>query len=521
MKTLLLLLVCGLLLGYTLYAQRGSSFPVQVNLSDGLLEGNYDTRTGVQSYLGVPFARPPVGDLRWRAPQPVIPWAGVRQARAFGPRPVQKFIFGDMRFRSDGVSEDCLYLNVWTPAKHEQTGLPVLLYFNGGGNQAGSSDELRYDGAALAREGVVVVTANYRMNVFGFFAHPELSAETGYGASGNWGLLDQVAALNWVRTHIRAFGGDPARITVGGESAGSIDASMLMASPLSRKRLAGVFGQSGAALPPVVTLRSPAAADAEGTRFQRAVGAASLAELRAAPVRVLYETFHDAATPYYFGPVQDGHFLTEPPAATFAAGNQARVPLLLGWTSTEVTWATPPADADDYRRLVKERYPDNWADVLVHYPAATPYRSLTDLESDSWIVYSTWKWFDLHRRHSAQPVYRYRFDRVRPPEVGTTREREPLGAGHATDIEYFLGTQDLSDAYAWTDDDRTTARHMLRHLANFVSTGDPNGPDLPAWPAAPATDDRPPVMHLDVSPHVEPADGDDRYRFWDKVFGGE
>ncbi len=518
MKILLLLLFCTGVLALTLRAQRTHAFPVQTRVANGILEGNYDTKTGIQSYLGVPFAQPPVGELRWRAPQPVENWSGVRTARQFGPRPVQKFVFDDMRFRSDGVSEDCLYLNVWTPADRNTKNLPVLLYFNGGGNQAGSSDELRYDGGTLAREGVIVVTANYRLNVFGFFAHPELSKETGYGASGNWGLLDQSAAIDWVRANITAFGGNPDRITIGGESAGSIDVSMHMASPLSREKIAGAFGQSGAAISPTLPPMSPAEIEAVGTKFQEAVGdAPTLAALRQAPTRAIYETYFDGGN-FNFGAVLDGHFLTETLPETFEKEEQAQVPLLVGWTSAEMAWAPAPADADAYRATVKQRYPDTWADVLVHYPAATPHQSLVDLNSDNWIVYSTWKWFDLHRHNSDQPVFRYRFDRVRPAEIGKPRDTEPIGAGHATDIEYFLGTQELSDAYAWTDADRRTSRTMVAYLANFIKTGNPNGGDLPEWPAASASDERAPVLHLDETPRLERTD-DARYRYWEKQYG--
>jgi para-nitrobenzyl esterase len=202
-------------------AQNNFGFPVQVKIANGVIEGMYDTKTGLQTYFGIPFAKPPVGDLRWKAPQPLDNWSDVQETKKFGPRPVQGIVFGDMQSRSDGLSEDCLYLNVWTPAKRGTTGLPVLVYFFGGGFVAGDASEPRYDGASMAQKGIVVVTVNYRLNIFGFFAHPELSKEAPYKASGNYGLLDQHAGLKWVQKNIAAFGGDPKRVTIAGESAGS------------------------------------------------------------------------------------------------------------------------------------------------------------------------------------------------------------------------------------------------------------------------------------------------------------
>ena len=263
-------------------AQDNMGFPVKVEVTQGTLEGRYSTQTGVQTYFGIPFAAPPVGELRWQPPQDAENWEGVRMATEFGPRAIQPYVYDDMRFRSPMASEDCLYLNVWTPARSGTTDLPVLVYFHGGGNTTGSGDELRYDGEKLAEEGIIVVTPNYRLGVFGFLAHPELTAEQD-GHSGNYGLLDQVKALEWVRDNIAAFGGDPDRITIAGESAGSIDVSVLMTSPLSRDLLAGAVGESGAAIHPTFAPVPLAEAEAAGTEFTEQLGVTSLAELRQTP----------------------------------------------------------------------------------------------------------------------------------------------------------------------------------------------------------------------------------------------
>jgi para-nitrobenzyl esterase len=231
-----------------LWSQGNNGFPVQTKIENGIIEGLYDTQSGLQFYLGVPFAKPPVGNLRWKAPQALDNWTGAKQTKKFGPRPVQAIVFGDMNSRSDGISEDCLYLNVWTPAKRNTSGLPVLVYFYGGGFVAGDGSEPRYDGASMAKKGIVVVTVNYRLGLFGFLSHPELSKEASYKGSGNYGYLDQAHALQWVQKNIAAFGGDPKKVTIAGESAGSISVSAQMVSPLSRKLIAGAIGESGSGI---------------------------------------------------------------------------------------------------------------------------------------------------------------------------------------------------------------------------------------------------------------------------------
>ncbi|MBB4077894.1 para-nitrobenzyl esterase [Lewinella aquimaris] len=493
-------------------------FAVQTEVSNGILEGNYSTRTGVQHYLGIPFAAPPVGELRWQPPQQAADWQGVRMAKEFGPRPVQQYVYDDMRFRSPSVSEDCLYLNVWTPARKDETGLPVLIYFYGGGFTAGSGDEGRYDGERLAREGVVVITPNYRLGVFGLLAHPELSAESEYGGSGNYGLMDQAAAIAWVKKNIAAFGGDPERITIAGESAGSMSVSLQMVSPLSRDLLAGAVGQSGGAVNPQRPIPPLEEGEAWGEKFVEATGYGSIAELRQASTRELYETY----TAGQLGSppiVIDGHFITEDPTVTFRNGNQAQVPLLVGWTSTERPWGNFPDSPVAFQEMVKEQFPEQSEEILHHYSPETPRRSAIELASDTWIVLGTWQWANLQRQYSDQPVYRYRFDRIRPPLRGEQREQEPDGAAHATDIEYFLDNLSLSDQYAWEEEDRKTASTMLSYLANFVKRGDPNGEGLPQWPRL-GEGETPEVMLLNTESEAKAFLAEPRYRYLLQMYEG-
>jgi len=292
----------------------------QVKTTDGTLEGM--ERSGVKVFLGVPFAAPPVGDLRWKAPQPVVAWEGVRSAKDFGPNPMQENIFGDMNFGTKENSEDCLYLNIWTPAQTMKEKLPVLIYFNGGGLMAGSGSEPRYAGESMARKGIIAITANYREGIFGFFSHPQLSKETAYKGSGNYGFMDQVAAIQWVKTHIADFGGDPERITIAGESAGSMSVSALMASPLCQGLIAQAIGSSGSVMGfnAVATLKE---AETAGVEIAKALGCKTIKQLRAMPAEELMKRANVRNVPKY---CIDGYFFTEQPTQTYADRKQLHSP---------------------------------------------------------------------------------------------------------------------------------------------------------------------------------------------------
>jgi para-nitrobenzyl esterase len=491
---------------------------VQVKTVNGMLEGTTEA-SGIRSFKGVPFAKPPVGDLRWREPQPAGNWTGVRKADHFGPQAMQKRIFSDMVFRSAGISEDCLYLNVWTPSKTLKEKLPVLVYFYGGGYVGGDGSEPRYDGESMAKKGIVAITVNYRLGIFGFFSHPELT-------QGNYGLLDQNAALRWVQQNIAAFGGDPKRVTIAGESAGSISVSAQMASPLSKDLIAGAIGESGSMIRPTLPPITLQQAEQNGQAFAQKANASSLAALRAIPAEQLLDM---ASQPGAFSTAAnvDGYFLPKSVKDIFAAGEQAHVPLLAGWNSAEVSYQSllgnDAPTPENYVAKVKQTYGDKADDILKLYPGTTQdevITSATALASDRFIAYSTWKWLDLHAQTGGKPTYRYQFSKVKPPLAGqanSTPAAPQVGAPHAFEIEYAMGNLSGNPVYAWTADDRKVSETMQQYFANFLKTGSPNGAGLPMWPAI---NSKGPVsfMNISVQTAKETAVNDGRYRLMDQIY---
>jgi para-nitrobenzyl esterase len=466
----------------------------QVRTATGLVKGDTSSDGRIRIFKNIPYAAPPVGELRWKEPHAVAPWVGVRDATAFGRQCVQGAIFGDIQFPQP-PSEDCLNLNVWTPATKTGERLPVMVWIHGGGFQAGAGPEPRHDGDPLARKGVVVVTFNYRLGVFGFLAHPELTRESGRHASGNYGMLDQVAALRWVRDNIANFGGDPRNVTIFGESAGSFAVSALMASPLARGLFHNAIGESGAyftAGSGTLALQPLPATEQLGVKFGAKLGAESVAALRAKSAEEVLQAA--LKTQPWFSPNVDGYFLSEDVYATFAAGRQARVPLLAGWNADEiragVVLGKQKPTAQSFSGETRKRFGDHAAAILEAYPATTDAEALESaaaLASDLFIGHATWKWLEMHVRSGRAPVYRYSFDRkipVAPDEkvnavAATSRD---IGARHAGEIEYVFGALDSRRKVPWEASDRRLSDAMMTYWTNFARTGDPNGRGLAKWP---------------------------------------
>jgi para-nitrobenzyl esterase len=484
----------------------GTAGAVPVKTDKGAVEGT-TAASGVRAFKGIPYAAPPVGALRWQAPQPAAAWTGVRKADAFGPRCPQVKVWDDIVFR-DEMSEDCLVLNVWTPADAQK--LPVMVWIHGGGFVAGSGSEPRQDGERLAGKGVVVVSLNYRMGVFGFLSHPELTKESPRRASGNYGMQDQVAALQWVKANIAAFGGDPGSVTIFGESAGSFAVSALMASPAAKGLFHRVIGESGAFFTAGDQTLAPkplAESEQAGLKLAERLAAKDLAALRAMSVDDLLKATTGEGG-LRFGPNLDGIILTEPAYATFKGGRQNDVPLLAGWNEDEIRAAvtlnpvkpTPQTFADEAKR----RFGAQADAILRAYPArsdAEALESAASLTSDLFIGYATWKWIEMQARHGKAPVYAYSFDRDIPlPKDhkvnGVPVSSKDIGARHAGEIEYVFGALDSLPAVPWEDADRRLSELMMTYWTNFARKGDPNGPGLPPWPRY-SPQDGPSVLHLD------------------------
>jgi para-nitrobenzyl esterase len=518
----------------------------QVTVENGILEGTREAGSPLLIFRGVPFAAPPVGELRWKEPQPVKNWEGVRKADRFGNKPMQKPIFGDMGFRSLDMSEDCLYLNVWTPSKTMKEKMPVLVYFYGGGLAAGDGSEPRYDGETLAKKGIVVVTLNYRLGIFGFFAHPELTKESPNHSSGNYGYLDQHAALLWVKKNIDKFGGDPNHVTIAGESAGSISVSVQMTSPLSKDLIVGAIGESGAAINPTLPSIPLAEAEKVGAGFAETIKRGSLKELRAmSATELLDAAYTPGQTRTATTPTIDGYFLPKTLPQIFEAGQQAHIPILVGWNSAEVPYqVVMKGDAptlENYKKAVNALYQDKAEQVLKLYPAASDaevIKAATELSSDRFIVYSTWKWADLQAKTGGKPVYRYVFSRIRPAMSAAMGNAKPglaggvikdasakpapaapapVGASHASEIEYALGNLASNKVYDWTPDDYKVSATMVDYFANFIKTGNPNGKGLPQWDAITSNS---PVkyMDIDVKSEQKPESDRERYLFLDQQY---
>jgi para-nitrobenzyl esterase len=477
----------------------------QVKTAAGLVKGTNTTDGRIRIFKGIPYAAPPIGELRWQAPRPAVAWQGTRDATRSGPACLQGRIYGDIAFTD--LSEDCLSLNIWTPAvaRSADERLPVMVWIHGGGFQAGAGAEPRHDGEAFARKNVVLVTFNYRLGVFGFLAHPELTRESGHNASGNYGLLDQVAALRWVQANIAEFGGDPGNVTIFGESAGSLSVSALMASPLARGLFHKAIGESGAFFARSgLVPGSLATTEERGAKFAETLGAHSLEALRAVPGDAVLQAALKISP--WFAPNIDGYVLPEEVDAVFAAGRQSHVPLLAGWNADEsrggVVLGKLKPTAHSFAEDTRRRFGEDGNAILKVYAATTDAEALESaaaLASDLLIGYSTWKWIEVHAQTGQAPVYRYSFDRKIPvaPDAkvnGMPVTSRDIGARHAGEIEYVFGALDSVKNVSWEPSDRKLSDAMTTYWANFARTGDPNGSGLPKWPRY---DQIGRVLHLD------------------------
>ena len=463
--------------------------PLIVKTDDGKVQGAMTSTPDIRTFKGIPYAAPPVGDLRWREPQPAAKWSGVKQTTEFGSRCVQSSSYPDMIYHDPGDSEDCLTLNVWAPADAKPGKLPVMVWIYGGGYTAGTTSEARQNGKYLAKRGVIVVSMNYRLGILGFYAHPELTAESPHHASGNYGLMDQNAALQWVHRNIKAFGGDPDNVTLFGESAGSFSVSSQMASPLSKGLINKAIGESGGAFSsnslPYDTLEITQDRDAKWA--EKAFGSSDLAKLRKLTPAELIKAATSREVPApRFAPDVDGYFLPDSVPNIYAAGKQAHIPLLAGWNAGEmqamVVMSPKKTTAESFKAQAQKDYGDNADKFLALFPADTDelaVQSAIDLAGDRFIAHSTWLWLEAQVKTGQAPVYRYLFALASP---GDKFHPASIGAFHSDDIEYVFGTLDSRPEATWRPEDRKLSDQIGQYWTNFAKTGNPNGAGLPEWP---------------------------------------
>jgi para-nitrobenzyl esterase len=471
------LVLSGCLLGFTASLHAGS---LTVQTGQGKVRGKTIDDGKVKAFLGLPYAAPPVGDLRWKAPAPPAAWKGLRDATQFAHRCAQWQIWNDYHFLDPGPSEDCLYLNVYAPAEAKAASkLPVMVWIHGGGYAAGAGSEPRYTNSALVSKGVVLVTINYRLGVFGFLATEELAKE---GRAGNYGLMDMVAALRWVQQNIAGFGGDAGNVTIFGESAGSFAVSTLMVVSDARGLFHKTIGESGAAFGNGLLMSTLAERAKRDQEWVDSLGVKNLAELRALPTAKLIEATSKEQVGW-FSPVIDGRFLPESVPEIYAAGKQAHVPAIIGWNRDERAGTLSKGmTAEKWKAFAAEHYGKRAEAFLAAFPGKSDEESVQSADAytaDAFIAASAWKWAEAQSQTGGAPVYRYRFDLPATPS-----EMHPEGeyAFHSDELEYVFGTLDVRRGATWRPEDRKLSEQIVGYWTNFARTGDPNGRGLPHWP---------------------------------------
>lgn len=479
----------ALILTASFSAQASAQDAPTAELDSGVVAGE---RSGDLSiYRGIPFAAPPVGALRWAPPRPVAPWDGVRDATEFAPGCMQPKRPSAAELEQP-ISEDCLYLNVWSPAQSTDEQLPVLVWIHGGAWRFGSTQLPRFDGAALARRGVIFVSVAYRMGAFGYLAHPSLSNDSPTRVSGNYGLLDNIAALEWVHRNIGAFGGDPAKVTIMGQSAGAFSTSQLAQSPLAAGLFRGVIADSGASFGELGTQVVPVEIAAQGgTIWAQRMGATTSQDLRALGADEILAADRLEGE-QDFRPNADGYVLPRDPVAHYLAGEQNIAAVLMGSNQMEGIPLLGRQTLDGYRQYVNATFCEEAPTIFGLYPATSDAEALAahrELMRDMAFGWQAWTWARLQAQTGEQPIYYYHFNYTRPAQPN-----RPAGPIHSSELGYAMDNLDAAGT-GWEARDREVADAMATYWTNFVKTGDPNGEGLPAWPAY--TAESPVQLHIE------------------------
>lgn len=494
MKRILLLQL--LLLSCSVIAQNKNLDVVATDA--GKVSGLTNQAGDVHIYKGIPFAAPPVGDLRWKEPQPVKPWDDVKECTEFAASPMQSKPdpFGvytrEFLIPYEPISEDCLYLNVWAAAKTSAKKRPVLVYIYGGGFVSGGAGVPIYDGEAMAKKGIIFVVINYRVGIFGFFAHPELTRESPHNASGNYGLMDQLAALKWVKKNIAAFGGDPDKVTIAGQSAGSMSVNCLVASPLGKGLFSGAIAESGASFISQQGSGGLREAEAAGVKTATALGANNIAELRSKPAAELVGKGQSR-------PVIDGYVLPETIADIFNEHKQNDVPVLTGWNEDDA-FVGPPKTAEEYKKMINSQYGADADAFLKLYPAGSDQEAATSqtrINRDQIFGMQNYTWANVQSEKGKSEIYVYRFTRRLP----ATADFVKYGAFHTGEVAYAYDNLKFLNR-PWEPVDQQLADTMSTYWVNFTKTGNPNGKGVPAWPAYTTSDHK--IMILSEKPGAKP-----------------
>jgi para-nitrobenzyl esterase len=475
-------------------------------VTGGTVEGV--VQDGIASFKGIPFAAPPVGDLRWKAPQPVKPWEGIKKAHDFAPGPMQDASFGASLGGPQKISEDCLYLNVWTAAAKAGEKRPVMVWIYGGGFGIGMTSSPMYDGANLAKRGVVLVSVAYRLGPLGFLAHPELSKESGKG-SGSYGIQDQIAGLRWVKENIAKFGGNPANVTIFGESAGAKSVGFLVTSPMAKGLFQRAISESGgAAAPPVLTLKE---AEAQGKAYLSKLGADDIKAARALSAEAIQK---DTKGMGNFKPVPDGETIADDPYAFFEAGKYNNTPVLVGTNSDEGgLFVTQKITSATFEGYLRSKFQAGIDTILQAYPHATDaeaMRSAKDTYREASFAWSTWNWARLQAKNGKHKGFIYYFDRRTPAS--------PNGSSHAEEMPFVFDhiSPTSQPRGAGGPEDQALSELMISYWLNFAKKGDPNGPGLPVWPVFDEKEQR--TMFFDKTPGARPHPNVEKIRAFDAHF---
>ena len=487
-----------------------------IEVTGGKIEGVTNTAGDIRIFKGIPFAAPPVGDLRWKTPKPVEPWGGVKMCDTWGPSPMQTkpapFMFWSSPFLipEEPISEDCLYLNVWTGAKENQEKRPVLVYIYGGGFRSGGSACPIYDGEAMAKKGVVFVSINYRVGVFGFFAHPELTQEASYHASGNYGILDMIAALKWVKQNIAKFGGDPNNVTIAGQSAGAFGVNYLTASPLARGLFHRAIAQSGGSFfsrpgRPFATLDE---AEEQGLSFAQSLNCKNLAELREKSSEEILQA--QGGTSW---PIVDDYLIVSSIFDVYARSRQNDVPLLLGWNKDDKLMLQPQKP-DTFRVHMQNRFGDMADEFFAVYPSETDAQSAQsqfDMSRDETFGIQVYTWARMQSQTGSAKTFVYNFNRELPAHSPETA----FGAFHSGEIVYAYDNLFTLDR-PFEQVDHKIADIMSAYWVNFATSGDPNGSGLPKWEVFSPESEQ--IMLIDETSVSVPLPNKAKLLFWEKYF---